>query len=226
MPSVFLDGVSKMVKNTGSVEIHGTQTGVTMVSSRSREAITNAVLNPKWLVVFQWTAKTFTFKISRIYPAILNRLFKIWNYNNVLYVFCTWNKQYTCRKFWTSCFFLHYDTFMMYCIHDFWIWPLHRAGWVELCKYLSSIDSSRSYLLNKSLDRLKLSMMALNLNGGSFRGVGNFIYSDHRNLLKPSYYEARRIIKEESQRKPLWWLFENLAWLIHSLCNIDLQFNF
>ena len=77
MPSVFLDGVLKMVKNTGSVEIHGTQTGVTMVSSRSREATTNAVSNPKWLVVFQWTAKTFTFKISRIYPAILNRLFKI-----------------------------------------------------------------------------------------------------------------------------------------------------
>ena len=117
MPSVFLDGVSKMVKNTGSVEIHGTQTGVTMVSSRSREAITNAVLNPKWLVVFQWTAKTFTFKISRIYPAILNRLFKIWNYNNVLYVFCTWNKQYTCRKFWTSCFSLHYESYRIIHIH-------------------------------------------------------------------------------------------------------------
>ena len=87
MPSVFLDGVSKMVKNTGSVEIHGTQTGVTMVSSRSREAITNAVLNPKWLVVFQWTAKTFTSKISRIYPAILNRLSK----SEITIMFCTYS---------------------------------------------------------------------------------------------------------------------------------------
>ena len=104
---VFLDGVSKMAKNTGFVEIHGTQTGVTMVSSRSREAITNVALNPKWLAVSRWTAKISTFKISRTDPSILFWIgySKIRNYKNLLYVFCTYKKQYTCRKFWKSVFF-------------------------------------------------------------------------------------------------------------------------
>ena len=114
MPFAFLDGVSKMAKNTGFVEIHGTQTGVTMVSSRSREAITNVALNPKWLAVSRWTAKISTFKISRTDPSILFWIgySKIRNYKNLLYVFCTYKKQYTCRKFWKSVFFLHSSRFI------------------------------------------------------------------------------------------------------------------
>ena len=62
MLSVFLDGALKMEKNTGYVETHGTQIGVTMVSSKSKEAITNVELNLKWLAVYQWIEKIFTFK--------------------------------------------------------------------------------------------------------------------------------------------------------------------
>ena len=108
---VFSDGVLKMAKNTGFVVTHGIQTGVTMVSSRSREATMNVASNLKWLAVFQWTAKIFTSKIFRTDPYILLWIgySKIRNYNNVLYVFCTCNKQYTCRKFWIFVFLVSFS---------------------------------------------------------------------------------------------------------------------
>ena len=157
----FLDGVSKMAKNTGFVEIHGTQTGVTMVSSRSREAITNVALNPKWLAVSQWTAKIFTSKISRTDPSILFWIgySKIRNYKNLLYVFCTYKKQYTCRKFWKSVFFcIHPDLYLII----FYLRSIIHGPWI--------IESDFSERHDDASD----------LNGSLFRGVVCFIYSDHR----------------------------------------------
>ena len=160
MPFAFLDGVSKMAKNTGFVEIHGTQTGVTMVSSRSREAITNVALNPKWLAVSQWTAKIFTSKISRTDPSILFWIgySKIRNYKNLLYVFCTYKKQYTCRKFWNSCFdaFIPITVFNFQSIIDSWMIASH---------FPESHDD------------------AFDLDGSLFRGIACFMYSDHQKRL-------------------------------------------
>ena len=157
----FLDGVSKMAKNTGYVEIHGTQTGVTMVSSRSREAITNVALNPKWLAVSRWTAKISTFKISRTDPSILFWIgySKIRNYKNLLYVFCTYKKQYTCRKFWKSVFFcIHPDLYLII----FYLRSIIHCPWIIESDFPGRHDD------------------ASDLNGSLFRGEACFIYSDHR----------------------------------------------